>query len=651
MSEKDADYEAYQAALADQRAEAAREWDQDTVDEAAVLGAAIEELEGSQVGPIEIEGREDYIRGDDGHDYVRGETACLRGNDIVGAIAQFGSSRGKKLKVQGQGAGFVVKHLPGGRSFTAVKVRSAFSNKDTVANARAVAKNAKIVANSLKNFKSSRHGVVGVDWVDILGELEPGFDEIIGTGADSVARPEAYELHKIFDDVLGAPRRRHRLPTDEQVRTLARELDRSADKLNKLADNHENKANAEQVRIQRATQAVRGRLFGGRKRVVGDDDGGGGGGDDLFTSAVYDVLGHAKFFLGEDGDVPADAAQGSADLPPGPPDYGVSPAPKTAPPRNPDEYIPDPGPETDQTIYDSSKSPLPMGIVWFDDSRSFPTDGVGSYNRYYGPGRGSPNGGSGLYWFGEGTWIDRYKPDELKSKYDDNKVPGESLSAYLHSPSAVGVFTPLVGSPSGWTNGLRFDVGSGGWFWYWDTAAKNAPWATAADDLVRFSKALVDHATALEEARTEYLQAAATAKKNAADAKAQADAWAKEQVEIQHKQERDTAAQGAAEAEAERLRTQTEAQLESQRAQAELEQQKQQAQLEAAAQQLQIDTQRAELPAYQQWLQQQQPGQGGPFEDLDQQEEGDEFGEPQMDSSELDMAASAAPRPDTGDWE
>jgi len=253
---------------------------------------------------------------------------------------------------------------------------------------------------------------------------------------------------------------------------------------------------------------------------------------------------------------------GSADYP-GPPDYGLGPAPTVAPPLQPGvDYTPDPGPETDQTAYSSDTSkapgaPLPVGAIICDFARGTPQYAVGSFNHFYGGKDGLALNTQG--WWGGGIhhdagWMifrnagqnmDTVEPEEA------NGANGPYVPQLQQFSLSRGAWGPLVGNPMtsagsvmpahSWTYGLRYDAGGDRWFWYRDKAPA---WATAADDMQRLNQAILDYKTNLTAAAAD------------AAARAAADQLEQEQAKQLQKQ------QAAEDAAAQRQMDQEQAQME-----------------------------------------------------------------------------------------
>lgn len=172
MSDRDDDFQ-----LDDERqAAAASDWDENgapgekAIDRNAILGShyiedmpdgsaavdlvgAVGELVGARiqmsprVGPIQFEGREDYIRGD-GDTYVRGETACLRGCDLVGLVPQLGSRRGYDLL----GAGPLSFNTAMNRTTTGPKMSAGTTTRQALRN---VSENPSL-AQGLRQFQLAK---------------------------------------------------------------------------------------------------------------------------------------------------------------------------------------------------------------------------------------------------------------------------------------------------------------------------------------------------------------------------------------------------------------------------------------------------------------------------------------------------------------
>jgi hypothetical protein len=200
---------------------------------------------------------------------------------------------------------------------------------------------------------------------------------------------------------------------------------------------------------------------------------------------------------------------------PGPPDYGLGPAPKGAPPlvANQD-YIPDPGFDSDFNVYSSTGEPgtvpLPEGAVIYDGSQAIPTKGAGSYTYFHKtiPGGAKPDGnaGSGFYWNKDHWncwWASAYHDNVAIDTRKQSVTPEEAASLpFMAQASEKHHWGPLIGNPQGgWTAGMRYDQGGNQWFWYYDKAPS---WATAADKMKRDNQALLDYQAMFTAAQTDY---------------------------------------------------------------------------------------------------------------------------------------------------
>ena len=287
---------------------------------------------------------------------------------------------------------------------------------------------------------------------------------------------------------------------------------------------------------------------------------------------------------------------------PGPEDnnYGVGPAPTEAP--EPTEFQRGPDPATDRNVYNSSRMPLP-GIIYYELERGLPRDKFGSWERYYGQSRALPHGGNGYYWSGtiaveaEG-WARRQL--NQSGGYEDIGVPVTYLLQYptgvQESGGGSADWGPLVGAPDDWTKGLRFDMATKQWFWFWDQAPE---WATGK--VIRKAQLLhqaqLDHDALLTAAKADY-------------------AWQQAQDRLDAQQAREQSRQQAlVDAEAERRRIQ----LDVERQAFEAKQTERQGEIDAMMQQ-----EEARWVAEQARLEQQQMAQESQFmtqqAQLDQQE-------------------------------
>lgn len=494
-----------------------------------------------------------YVENEPGESFEVARNIYIHGTDICGALSGPQASR----------ANFVIRKTARGRTFTSLATTPRKGDiRASVANARDVGRRAVQVANRINSTLSrlpttvrgatpqrqARRQVTIVEMRKLAGQLAAAGKKLIDKGEklDAGAKKADARL-KAGTMALAA----------KQFRGMGARAGRV------LAPGVLAPGAVRQATVTRAAPAAAVRAAQ-RASVVGD-----------YEIGAYEVLGDAWEVLGEElwgdyevldaelsalhyevlGDAEADAAQAAAEAeayaafgprpgesgptapstgepagassyasaPVGAPvtgpesNYGMGPPPTEAPPPAPGTFTPGTPPETDQNIYDSTKMPL-AGIVYYSGEKGLPRDGMGSWNRYYGD-RGTAEGGSGFYWDGE-SWRQRDKTgpaayhdsDPLSAANIDWMIKlsaGDpaTLAAWPYTP-----YGPLVGSPNGWTKGLRFDVSNRSWFWFLDQAPK---WATVVQDLERLHQAQVDYETALTANKTAYLEQVAQDKLDA----------------------------------------------------------------------------------------------------------------------------------------
>ncbi len=291
MSEREDAIEAMQVSIAQDRVDAAAAWDEEgppgdspTLRHGKdILGDAIVEAlsNGPAIGPIEFQGKEDYIRGEDGKAMAPGATACLRGCDIVGLVPEFGSRKGYDLlgaapvsfstamrtapattqrtavrnisqsasATQGHTQFQLAKSPLGRKTVMAVIPRTARrkSNAVIIANAKNAAKRAAQIADSLDRrvAAAAKKGIHG-DGYDLLGALR-------------VAR-------------RGAVSKGPKL-SPSQVTRLSKDLRAAGKKVGEAATKHETVMATFNAKIAEAAKKTGGKSVGAPTgtRVVGKD--------------------------------------------------------------------------------------------------------------------------------------------------------------------------------------------------------------------------------------------------------------------------------------------------------------------------------------------------------------------------------------------
>jgi len=450
-----AEYDAYQAAIAQQRADAAAEWDDahptKPADVAAdVRGPLVEPsyeilgyitpMDGARVGPLEFKGKEDFIRGG----YQEPPTACLRGCDIVGTVPQAGSKMGAALLRQTQSTGFVRAKTPAGKPIIAqaVKKTKPLDHKQSIANAQLTAKRLTQIASKLKDAvkKGGAKKILGDDdWLDLVG---------------------------------AAFRRNLPHMSPAQLTTMASKLEDTAKKLSTSADKHKTfvskTTDAQKKGADKAKKAYgpsgkkgtpvivgAGNRFGdewfelvgkdwvdlvgkdwvdlmgldwvdlvGQMMPPTPDPNNPGyytdGTPDTVDAQVPDQTGNMVAnpnYQAGGSTMPGSSGAGSiAASVPGPPDYGVGSPPALSGstitesdgstwPQQGVDYIADPysDPSQDQQTYSADENNIPMGAVYYDPNvmGPLPWQGVGSFHRFYPQAdNGDGKGNSGFQWGG-----------------------------------------------------------------------------------------------------------------------------------------------------------------------------------------------------------------------------------------------------------
>lgn len=215
------------------------------------------------------------------------------------------------------------------------------------------------------------------------------------------------------------------------------------------------------------------------------------------------------------GATPTDPSAPDAGATGGPPDYGVGPAPTTAPPLVEGiDYVRDPGVGKDINFYSSTKEPgtvpVPIGAQVYDGSQAFPDKGIGSFTYFYKnlPGGAKPKGGngSGYFWNKDhwtNWWASSYHDGIAIDKRKHPLNPEEAASLpTMAKNSKNGNWGPLIGNPNlEWTKGLRYDSGGNQWFWFYDQAPS---WAKAAGEAERLNQAVLDYQADLGAAQMDY---------------------------------------------------------------------------------------------------------------------------------------------------
>lgn len=291
---------------------------------------------------------------------------------------------------------------------------------------------------------------------------------------------------------------------------------------------------------------------------------------------------------------------------PGPPDYGAGTPPAltggvvtesdgtTWPAPNVD-YMPDPNPNGDDTTYYDcpTDADLPLGAVIFDGSHTPDFQFLGNYSVFFGqvPGVAPPKGGpkSGYSLHNDGWWLE-LKGTKPSTHYNGNHNydhVGKAAAGYMSDQSQVNNWGPLIGNPNSWCKGLRFSKsGPNGprWFWFYDMAAMNAPWAVASILQAHLNDSIANYKAAVVSGQTDYVNAELQDKLNAQAAAVQAAAQAAVDATVNQQQE----AANAQSAIVQQQQADQQSALQLQQSQSQEQQAEQDAKLQAQASALQM---------------------------------------------------------------
>ncbi len=149
------------------------------------------------------------------------------------------------------------------------------------------------------------------------------------------------------------------------------------------------------------------------------------------------------------------------------------------------------------------------GIIVNDGQHGNNVNAFGNWRHFFGDGDG--------YFFGSqggGSWrkyIHKGHDNNPAEKKYQGAGPGMLQQIAADTKSLNG---PLIGNPktpndASWANGLRFDPVNGTFFWFWDTAARVAPWAMQSVYQQLLSQAMTDYQAKLATANTDNANAVA----------------------------------------------------------------------------------------------------------------------------------------------
>jgi hypothetical protein len=235
---------------------------------------------------------------------------------------------------------------------------------------------------------------------------------------------------------------------------------------------------------------------------------------------------------------------------PGPPDFGVGPAPsaQSVEPQPNIDYVPDPYPNAAQgDVNQYSSDPgvpgvsLPDGAIVYDGTVQPPYMALGSYSTFYGsvPGGAPPAGGNGSgYQWHEDGWYSFRKDDyagpagsgdfRLKKAEDSSAATGPARS---NNSMNLYNWGPMIGQPGSAFQGLRYDVAGNQWFWYYDKAPD---WAKAPMRQALLNQAITDYQANVAAAAADAAAAALQDKLDAETAKQAAKQQAADDAAQQH---------------------------------------------------------------------------------------------------------------------
>jgi len=458
-------------------------------------------------------------------------------------------------------AGFVQQSTPKGRKFMSLKVMNPKHHDHTtsIRNARDAGKRAISVADKVD--KQVKKTAIAIHKTAVKGDL-------IGA-SKAVARGVA-----------------HHLLTSAQLVKATKAARDLGQKAIKAADKHEKGIATLNAKNKTGAAAARTRLkmgSGGKATVIhGYDDE--EVADSILGASLDVVFGTCTPDPNDPGwctDGTVDPNYTGAGLPPGlpqdpntiptdgsampgPPDYGLGPAPtaQSVEPQAGIDYVADPFPGADGDVnqYSSDPSvpgtPLPIGAVIYDGSNPPAYLGLGSYTTFYGqlpggapaeggagpampPGGSYASGGSGYQWHDDGWYSFRKNDYAGPAGSGDQRLKNADDSSANTGPARASNslrynWGPMIGNPNGALRGLRYDVAGNQWFWYYDQAPK---WAKAPIQQALINQAILDYQAQLAAAAADYAAAAAADRLAAEQAKQLMQQQALEDSEMQHQME------------------------------------------------------------------------------------------------------------------
>jgi hypothetical protein len=415
-------------------------------------------------------------------------------------------------------AGFVIKKTPAGNQHVSLVLSKpkATDHKKTILNARDAGKRAVSIGNKLKAAIAKSKKMTTVRGDVILG-----------------AAP---------------PKRRARKYTVAQLKKIADNTIKHGNAVIKGADKHVALIKTVNGKMQSAATTIKKKMKTGSTKVMGTDIIGYGD-DDYENTQDLEFLGELINIFGDDApaaaptDAAPDAEAAPADAGSGTSDYGFGPPPTVAPALVPGkDFVADPNPAGDDPLVYGTVVPIPLGAVYYDGSKTWQggsrgTQALASWNYFLGPMPGAKGGGkSGFYWNGEG-WRNFISSDRSD---DDTHYPTSEIDD-LGGYSSTYNWGPLIGNPTNQWKGLRYDAATKTWFWFRDTAPA---WATAADDMTRLNKAILDRNANVATAAADEAAQAAADQLEAEQAKQLAKDQGKEDADTARKQQQETTGAG-----------------------------------------------------------------------------------------------------------
>lgn len=449
---------------------------------------------------------------------------------------------------------FVKAKTPRGRTSIAVVPTKGklLTHEQVVKNARDVSKRgAKIAADLLKHvaktvkLQAAKVQKAQAANTKVRGDLTDGEDFADG-GEDFIGALVAHRAVLHSKSSSGHP-----TLTLAQIKKIAEDTAASAKKLKDVADKHEVAYKAYRAQVKAGAKVASKKMSPATGTAVHGDDMDADEAHEIVYGALVEVLGDSQGYLPDDPNAAPvdpnatdpnasyDSATGAAGLP-GPPDYGVGPAPTI------DSVTADldaaAASEVSGNEVNTYTSLPPGAIVFTGDMWNARTPGfkdVTSYNTYN-PNPNADGGqeggvGAGFEWHGDqGSkwWV--YWPANTSSVNPPSDAEKDLDVMYQHSLDHK--WGPLLGHGPIW-GGLRYlKDGSKTWFFFWKNAPDFAKSPTIQD---QYNKAMVDYTTQVAAAKQNYLAQVAQDALDAADAAAQAKQQAKDDAATAHQQEQD----------------------------------------------------------------------------------------------------------------